>query len=181
MHPPTLTHDNRTTIVWPGRNSLNNRFIHAPKNGDLAPILFVDDDLLLNEDIIERMNKTFLEDERRIIGSDCRFFDGKKYIVGKHKCNIIPGRTMMFKSSYINLLTKKWQDMIDNGDCKNCDDLVFNFLVYNKTRVPPAVVNSKGVVNLNDVDGLSKAKNWINRRGKCCRTLSHMLSDMKII
>lgn len=185
----------KTRVLAARQNSLTNRYTLLPSVTD--PVLFADDDLILDASLVQRMLRAHAMNPSRVIGADCRCADSTGAYTRPTsnqaevrpnglldpRCNVANGRTMLFHPQHLPLFSAAYRRIVDDPlhPCFMCDDLVFNALVSKHTRQLPLMVErtKKSRIELSGKGGLSVEMDaWLRHRSACVLHLTAALGDV---
>ena len=186
----------KTRVLAARQNSLTNRYTTLLPGGT-DPVLFADDDLILDASLVQRMLHAHATNPSRVIGADCRCADSTGAYTRPTsnqaevrpnglldpRCNVAIGRTMLFHPQHLPLFSEAYRRIVDDPlhPCFMCDDLVFNALVSKHTRQLPLMVErtKKGRIELSGKGGLSVEMDaWLRHRSACVLHLTAALGDV---
>ena len=188
---------NRPYVIFDrfDKDSLNNRFI--PLKTYYTPGIFaVDDDMRVPCNDLELAFETWQNNQRSIVGFMPRVhvIQGPQLI---YRCwwtvwvqgvySIILTKAAFIHHDYFHLYTNSMppgvHQFIDEG--RNCEDIAMQFLVANKTSLPPIYV--KGHINdLGVLSGISTSKNimraeHMDARSLCLNKMSEFFGGSQLV
>ena len=177
------------------KDSLNNRFV--PLKSHFTPGIFaVDDDMRVPCDDLELAFETWLNNQRTIVGFMPRVhvIDGSSFV---YRCwwtvwvqgvySIILTKAAFLHHDYFDLYTHSMppgvHQFIDQG--RNCEDIAMQFLVTNKTSLPPVYVKGH-IHDLGVLGGISTSKNIVraahmDARSNCLNQLTKLFGGSPLV
>ena len=171
------------------KNSLCNRYILPYENIDTDIVLTVDDDVFFTESTILNMINLYVANPCCIIGASPRCYDlfgnyWKQPLKNKNCFKLTIGQCMMFNKKYM-LEFRKYpdlHDLVDNGICYHCDDIVFQFVILNSDENSNVLTVDKwDRYNLNNNGGCCQINGWNKIRNntiKYCIKYFNMKSNL---
>jgi alpha-1,4-N-acetylglucosaminyltransferase EXTL3 len=142
---------NRLVFIQSVKNKIDNRMLpYSQIQTDC--VLLADDDSPLRNDEISLGFRTWRENRHRIVGFPMRFHSWsmakqKNIYMSKFSCEyslILTGAVFyhrFYNYIYTYVIDQRLRDLVER--VKNCDDLVFNYMVAQFTRLPPIKVTSR--------------------------------------
>lgn len=164
-------------------DSLNSRFnvSHIVKTD---AVMFVDDDILINDMLFNKLFKTWKANPHLLVGVDKRYTNAAgRYSLKPHYQNqsasITLTKTMMLHKYYLQMYMSN-QKILKYVDSKfNGEDIAMNAVVQNHICALPVVISLKSKndrIKLPEPDGMSirkSSKIWINQRSSIVKWLQN--------
>ena len=184
--PPEVPKGKVEIVVWlPNENSMVNRY-RIESHVQTSSVLTVDDDVLLAPELIREMVDEHERFPTRIIGTDARGYnlDGK-YLYDPPNTKsrlLVIGKSMVWHKMYAREYLAD-EALVLFTHTHPCEDVAMNFLVWNRTRLEPVIVQVNTRLwrkDLDEVDGMSKVVSqgeWTSKRNEC---VSFMLDHFHV-
>lgn len=170
----------KVTVVRPGTDSLNNRFV-TPEGGLPEAVYVCDDDMWVREASLKHVFEVWQENTRRLVGLFPRKWgtDTLKYSARvSNGYNIVLTKGVFihraFLFMYERLLPQRVKAVVDEH--KNCEDILMNIMMSSYTGLSPMhVVVEEVIVDLGLSDGISRKRAHFLTRVQCVEDIVNAL------
>ena len=175
--PPEIPRGKVKIVTWLAEeNSLINRY-RIDSYVNTTSVLTVDDDVMLGPALIRKMVEQHVAFPTQLIGTDLRGYslDGKYvYHPPKEQSGrlLVIGKTMLWNKMYAREYVSD-EELVTFTHAHSCDDIGMNFLIRNRTKLEPIVVQTTSQLwrkDLDEADGLSVVVSqgeWTRKRHDC--------------